>query len=100
MSSQTLPWEPESPETLVSPTQTQLRACSGGHSPGVLGGQSHSWDIVLLALWSTHLQGRKLEPLKLDYRVLAAVPSAGSLHRVSSPSACLPYLSACQFPLS
>ncbi|XP_026638338.1 protein scribble homolog isoform X2 [Microtus ochrogaster] len=41
LSSQTLPWEPESPEPL----------------------------------------GRKLEPLKLDYRVLAAVPSAGSLHR-------------------
>ncbi|XP_050001036.1 protein scribble homolog isoform X6 [Alexandromys fortis] len=41
LNSQTLPWEPESPETL----------------------------------------GRKLEPLKLDYRVLAAVPSAGSLHR-------------------
>lgn len=30
------------------------------------------------------LQGRNLEPLKLDYRVLAAVPSAGSLHRVSA----------------
>ncbi|ERE81335.1 protein scribble homolog isoform X4 [Cricetulus griseus] len=41
LTSQTLPWEPESTETL----------------------------------------GRSLEPLKLDYRVLAAVPSAGSLQR-------------------
>jgi hypothetical protein len=29
------------------------------------------------------LQGRNLEPLKLDYRALAALPSAGSLQRVS-----------------
>ncbi|XP_051045152.1 protein scribble homolog [Phodopus roborovskii] len=41
LTSQTLPWEPESTETL----------------------------------------GRNLEPLKLDYRVLAAVPSSGSLQR-------------------
>ncbi|KAL1767595.1 scribble-like isoform X3 [Sigmodon hispidus] len=41
LASQTLPWEPESTESL----------------------------------------GRNLEPLKLDYRVLAAVPSAGSLQR-------------------
>ncbi|XP_035296575.1 protein scribble homolog isoform X6 [Cricetulus griseus] len=45
LTSQTLPWEPESTETL----------------------------------------GRSLEPLKLDYRVLAAVPSAGSLQRPPSP---------------
>ncbi|XP_052016476.1 protein scribble homolog isoform X7 [Apodemus sylvaticus] len=34
---------------------------------------------------SAEATGRNLEPLKLDYRVLAAVPSAGSLHR--GPSA-------------
>ncbi|KAL1767594.1 scribble-like isoform X3 [Sigmodon hispidus] len=47
LASQTLPWEPESTESL----------------------------------------GRNLEPLKLDYRVLAAVPSAGSLQRVPRQAA-------------
>lgn len=44
------------------------------------------------------LQGRNLEPLKLDYRVLAAVPSAGSLQRVSG--ACCIFLICLSSPLS
>ncbi|XP_062935398.1 protein scribble homolog isoform X3 [Cynocephalus volans] len=49
--------------------------------------------------------GRSLEPLKLDYRALAAVPSAGSLRRVPSGTAGekmaeAPYFSSSQQPPS
>ncbi|XP_074243370.1 protein scribble homolog isoform X7 [Saimiri boliviensis] len=46
-----------------------------------LPGQTLHWSEA------TEAAGRGLEPLKLDYRVLAAVPSAGSVQRVPSGAA-------------
>uniref|UniRef100_A0A2R9A521 Protein scribble homolog n=1 Tax=Pan paniscus TaxID=9597 RepID=A0A2R9A521_PANPA len=43
--------------------------------------------LPLLVLCSLCPQGRGLQPLKLDYRALAAVPSAGSVQRVPSGAA-------------
>ncbi|XP_008569917.1 PREDICTED: protein scribble homolog [Galeopterus variegatus] len=44
-----------------------------------LAGQTPHWGLE-----AAEVPGRSLEPLKLDYRALAAVPSAGSLRRVPS----------------
>jgi hypothetical protein len=43
-------------------------------------------------------QGRSLEPLKLDYRALAAVPSAGGMQRVSAMCAELQPCLVCLSP--
>lgn len=45
----------------------------------------------LLALCLLCPQAQSPEPLKLDYRALAAVPSTGSMHRVSVQSVLLLY---------
>lgn len=47
-------------------------------------------ELLLLVLCPLCPQGRGLQPLKLDYRALAAVPSAGGVQRVSAQCAVPP----------